>query len=213
MVSREYQLLLEESSSLGILFFRIDLRYHKVEWVSPGVKDLLGYDHTILKGWKLERFRSYVHPQDVAVMHNYLGFILRRDKDQFQGIIRIRHSNGNYIQFLGISISEGYCAEKDHEIAAGALICLERFPEGLGLLVSTHESERIEDRKAIIDSLTRRELEVLCFFAKGYSCREVAEKLSISFHTVDTYRKILLRKMKMKNVAELAAFAGACALV
>ena len=51
--------------------------------------------------------------------------------------------------------------------------------------------------------LTEREKEVLEALAEGMTSHEIAEKLFISFHTVKTHRKHLLRKFDVKNVTSL----------
>jgi len=51
--------------------------------------------------------------------------------------------------------------------------------------------------------LTARESEVLQALAMGMNTKQVAEKLFISNHTVETHRKNLLTKTESKNIAEL----------
>lgn len=53
--------------------------------------------------------------------------------------------------------------------------------------------------------LTGREREVLDLIAHGWSTKEIALKLSISFHTVESHRKNLLTKFNARNSAELLA--------
>lgn len=59
----------------------------------------------------------------------------------------------------------------------------------------------------IIDGLTPRELEVLALVAGGKSNREVAQELSISGKTVDAHKGSVLRKLGLKNVADLVKYA------
>jgi PAS domain S-box-containing protein len=54
-----------------------------------------------------------------------------------------------------------------------------------------------------IRTLTEREKEVLKLISKGYSTKEMADALKISFNTIETHRKHLLDKFKVKNTAEL----------
>jgi DNA-binding NarL/FixJ family response regulator len=51
--------------------------------------------------------------------------------------------------------------------------------------------------------ITRREKEVLILIADGLTNIEIAQKLFISSSTVDTHRKNLLLKFKVKNTASL----------
>lgn len=58
-----------------------------------------------------------------------------------------------------------------------------------------------------LDSLSMRELQVLRRLALGHTNREVAEAYHISIKTVDTYRSRLLKKLSLRNNAELSRFA------
>ena len=55
--------------------------------------------------------------------------------------------------------------------------------------------------------LTEREKEVLKLIALEYTTPEIAEKLFISTNTVETHRKNLMSKLKVKNIAGLVKFA------
>jgi len=59
----------------------------------------------------------------------------------------------------------------------------------------------------LISSLTKREVEVLKLVAQQYSTREIADLLHISESTVETHRKNLMKKVKVKNSVGLAIFA------
>lgn len=59
----------------------------------------------------------------------------------------------------------------------------------------------------LMTSLTKREKEILKFVAQQYSTREIAEELHISESTVETHRKNLMKKLKVKNSVGLAIFA------
>jgi DNA-binding NarL/FixJ family response regulator len=57
------------------------------------------------------------------------------------------------------------------------------------------------------EQLTRREQEVLVLIANEYSNAEIAERLFISLRTVDTHRRNLILKLKVKNTAGLVRYA------
>jgi DNA-binding NarL/FixJ family response regulator len=59
----------------------------------------------------------------------------------------------------------------------------------------------------LLEALSRREREVLRLVAEGKTSREIAERLTISSKTVDTYRSRLMRKIKVKNAAGVIKFA------
>ncbi len=61
--------------------------------------------------------------------------------------------------------------------------------------------------KSPLDSLSTRELQVLRQLALGQTNREIAAAYDISVKTVDTYRFRLLKKLNLRNNAELSRFA------
>ncbi|MEL6192188.1 MAG: response regulator transcription factor [Bacteroidota bacterium] len=57
----------------------------------------------------------------------------------------------------------------------------------------------------MVPTLSQREAEVLSLIAREFSTREIAEKLFLSLHTIETYRKNLLRKLDARNSVGLVA--------
>ncbi len=61
--------------------------------------------------------------------------------------------------------------------------------------------------QSALDMLSMRELQVLRRLAMGQTNREIADAYHISVKTVDTYRLRLLKKLNLRNNAELSRFA------
>lgn len=59
------------------------------------------------------------------------------------------------------------------------------------------------------DIFSQREKEVLDLLGKGFSSRDIAKQLFITEKTVETHRRNMAEKAKVKNTAELVAFAAA----
>jgi DNA-binding CsgD family transcriptional regulator len=55
--------------------------------------------------------------------------------------------------------------------------------------------------------LTRRERQVAAALATGATCAEIAAVLAISAKTIDTHRGHVLKKLGLRNVAELTLYA------
>ena len=55
--------------------------------------------------------------------------------------------------------------------------------------------------------LSERETDVLILVAQGLSSKEIADRLHISIHTVNSHRKNITRKTNIKSVAGLAMYA------
>ncbi len=64
-----------------------------------------------------------------------------------------------------------------------------------------------DDNAEIISELSEREKEVIKLITQEYTAQEIAKKLFISQHTVNTHRKNLLSKLDVKNVAGLVKYA------
>jgi DNA-binding CsgD family transcriptional regulator len=54
--------------------------------------------------------------------------------------------------------------------------------------------------------LTAREREILNLITKGYSNRQISERLFISLHTMTTHRKNILKKLDCRNVPDLIKY-------
>lgn len=60
---------------------------------------------------------------------------------------------------------------------------------------------------AVIASLTDREKEVLTLIAQEHTTNEIAEQLFLSKHTIEGYRKSLISKLDVRNLAGLTKYA------
>ena len=76
------------------------------------------------------------------------------------------------------------------------------FSDEVRAVISQPQSEDL-DR---IPSLSRREKDITLLLSKGKSTQEIADELFLSFLTVQTHRRNILQKYKVKNVAELITF-------
>lgn len=62
-------------------------------------------------------------------------------------------------------------------------------------------------------SLTTRQKEILRLVAQGYTNREIGERLDISVRTVEVHRFNLMRRLRVRNVAQLLRQALALHLI
>lgn len=76
-----------------------------------------------------------------------------------------------------------------------------------GLVKQKKENEAYRDEFIVKMQLTTREVEIIRLVAQGKSAKEIADQLFLSLHTVDTHRRNILSKLKMKNIADLVRFA------
>ena len=88
------------------------------------------------------------------------------------------------------------------KVHGGARFLTEEAAEYLALHVAKGQTG-----KSPLDLLSARELQVLRRLALGHTNREIAQAYNISIKTVDTYRLRLLKKLELRNNAELSRFA------
>ena len=62
-------------------------------------------------------------------------------------------------------------------------------------------------------TLTVRQKEILRLVAQGYTNREIGERLDISVRTVEVHRFNLMRRLRVRNVAQLLRQALALRLI
>lgn len=94
-------------------------------------------------------------------------------------------SNGEFLRCvkLGLNGKEALC-DKAKDLYAGAVTSMEDLPH-----------------------LTRREKEILIMISNGHTSNQIAERLFLSPVTVETHRRNLLTKFKVKNMVELVQLA------
>lgn len=73
--------------------------------------------------------------------------------------------------------------------------------------VKSNTDQEEEREAALLRQLTDRELEILKLIAQQYTSDEIGKKLYIAKSTVDTHRKNLISKLKVKNAVGLGLVA------
>jgi DNA-binding NarL/FixJ family response regulator len=96
------------------------------------------------------------------------------------------------------NVSQKELTEAIHLAAAGEVYM------AFDVAKTLHAAQISSPAKIVIG---RREKEVLLLISDGLTNGEIAEKLSLSVNTIDTYRKSLLLKLNAKNSVELVKLA------
>jgi DNA-binding NarL/FixJ family response regulator len=80
-------------------------------------------------------------------------------------------------------------------------------PKITGSVLEDYLGRMHGETKAAHPSLTPREREVLQLIAEGKNAKEIAFHLDISVSTVETFRHLIMKKLKLNTVAELTRYA------
>jgi DNA-binding CsgD family transcriptional regulator len=129
---------------------------------------------------------------------------------------------------LGKQLSTEHRARLDRAMQdAKALLGEQAFEKGwqfgrsssLDEVIAAAEQIEVPDRPSALPAiavewgLTRRELDVLCFVAKGWTDREIADTLYISYRTVNTHVSRLLSKLGVQSRRQAVTRARECSLL
>jgi DNA-binding NarL/FixJ family response regulator len=124
------------------------------------------------------------------------------------------HGDETYVLRCLRAGARGYILKEsaEHELIAAirAVVAGKSYfsPKVTRLLQQDHVAQLkrsgAEDR---LELLTAREREVLQLIAEGNSNKEIAARLFLSVHTVETHRKNILEKLHLHGPADLILFA------
>lgn len=78
-----------------------------------------------------------------------------------------------------------------------------------GNIFSLLQNNAEEELVSVCDgiSLSSREIEIIKLIAEGLTNKEIADKLFLSAHTINTHRKNLMQKLGIKNTAGIVIYA------
>ena len=130
-------------------------------------------------------------------------------------LILTMHENKQYI-FSALSAGiEGYLLKmsnlKKVITAINALAKGETYFDASVTEILASKKLDLEDTKNLdvcdYYGITEREKEIINLIIGGYTTQEISEKLRISVHTASNHRTRILKKLDLKNTAELIIFA------
>lgn len=104
------------------------------------------------------------------------------------------------------------CEKKEFISALEATIKKERFLCGRvidAILDKKFKSNipaiKLNSKRGI--KLSQREIEIIFYISNGFTNNQIAAKLELSIHTINTHRKNILKKLKLKKSSELIIYA------
>jgi len=116
-------------------------------------------------------------------------------------------------RFAVRSLKAGASGYITKESAGEELVSAIRKVVGGGKYISMFLAEKLafgldaDSGRPPHEALSDREFQVMTMISAGKKMTEIAEELSLSIRTVNTYRARILEKMQMKNNAELIHYA------
>lgn len=135
--------------------------------------------------------------------------ILRKDRSAKILLLTMFDSSPIAMNFLQIG-GKGFITKDAH--VDQILAAIRAVEKGDHYFHSRYEDEIIEwmqtgmKKRAPVISLSPRELEVCLKLSKGFTAQAIADELTISVRTVETYRRHVMEKTNVKNTAEMIEY-------
>jgi len=182
-----------------------------------GVEEMLGYTpNEFIFDFILNNY----HPDDIHIVQRVLSAALQYNIDNainkkdtlFKLCYRIRKKNGDYVKVLRTSTA--YEINENGNMVSNVSTLTDISFLNIGNRVEwDFDSVGLDKKKfrkyitkSFAEYFSERHLEIIRLIAKGHSSSVIGKILSISKHTVDTHRRVLLQKTNSQNTIELLNF-------
>ena len=149
----------------------------------------------------LEERLPAIHPDLLIVNPTLLS---ATPKQQLANIARLRPSMpivALVYQYVEQSLLDNFRYVLDIRLSGSAIFSL------INTAVESSKGETDTTDTPDNYELSSRETDVLVLVAKGLSSKEIADRLNISVHTVNSHRKNITHKTGIRSVAGLAVYA------
>ncbi|TRZ75343.1 MAG: DNA-binding response regulator [Bacteroidetes bacterium] len=184
-----------------------DYTQSRLVWMNESCTDQTGYsvEEAYAMGYKF--FQEVQPPESEAVGVQSADFHRLKLGDCFHGVMRqldkhkkvawyhgnclvLHEKKGNPWQLLNVTVSI-----QDEVHTQKQLLEIQK------------ENMRLKSQ-LLITMLSKREKEIVCMIARGKSDREISLELNVSFETIRTHRKNILKKLGKNKTAEVAVWAS-----
>jgi two-component system, NarL family, response regulator NreC len=129
---------------------------------------------------------------------------LKNAASTIKPIVISMHNDGNYIAKCAKMGAYGYLLKNTDE--AELILAIRSVTNGKKYFSAEISEKMINfmSTQSISENvLSNKETEVLGLIAKGLTTKEIAAKLFVSSRTIETHRANILKKLEVKNTAEL----------
>ncbi|PSL48977.1 RNA polymerase sigma factor (sigma-70 family) [Chitinophaga niastensis] len=189
------------------MLYSYDNNSKSVTWCNERLAETVGFTTEEMSGMGMEFFQHIMHPDDFKLAAVAQQSFLN-NKTQFGGIARIRKKGEtDYRWLMGLEVP--FTHDKNGqvvEIICAFLDLTNAIDTNLQLSEALGEILRRQNEN-LLNKLTAREKDVLGMAVQGLNNKEIANSLNLSRYTVETHRKNIRLKLKVRNTTELVAIA------
>lgn len=166
---------------------------HDVENFRPiclnnALKDFYDLDRNWFLGENYLYYLELIHPSDLKSLFKFFEFFRKDSNESIELHFNLQHNKKNWQKVNTIT-------EIVYRTNGGK-------PKYAITIAENNKSSLISvfDK---IEKLTPREKEIIDFISMGYTQKEVAKKMNISYNTVHSHIKNIYTKLKINKVSEL----------
>ena len=138
-----------------------------------------------------------------------LNKIIKEQNRSIKTLVVSMHSDAEMIDKLIENNVDGYVpknAEKEELLKAIRTI-LKGEKYFSKEIKDIYLENKLSNKREEEIKLTKREIDVITLIAQEYTTQEIADELFLSKHTVESYRKNLMTKLNVRNIAGLTKYA------
>ncbi len=159
------------------------LSHRRIMQLNPAFEQLFGYSHAELIGQSIAQLFPSIEDYE-KVGADALNGLLQQDSVFYSDQRFMQHKNGE----LFWTHTHGQTLT----------------PEAPFQLIVWH-FERQDRSLGMKQQLTQRESEISQWIVNGFTCKEIAKKLDLSHRTVEVHKANAMKKLGVRNKAELSA--------
>jgi DNA-binding CsgD family transcriptional regulator len=202
-------------------------------FLSHNFTRVFGYQRKLFIQGDLQFLIKHIHPDDLPAFISFaetstlnaMPWKEGKEKAVHEFCCRIKHGNGKWMWIaqkvivlsvtperhidIALLLFDDCTAAKQAELAQHlSLIEKSRKKSKLLELLAPVSKAQTKKEKLSVSledhaSLTVREKEIMQLVSQGLSSKEIAAKLFISRHTVESHRKHILRKLSVRNAPQM----------
>jgi DNA-binding CsgD family transcriptional regulator len=191
-------------TGLNALTLIIDFEENAIVWSNKLFKQMPVIARKAMMDYIPLVFRNVYSDQPIFKIENNVKILgtQKSDDDSYTTLVKIKSSKNKWNWVL----SKSYVKEqKNGKPCKIALISIPvQLTSDIKLLADNKTGKTSQKEPSV---LTKKEHIVLIELVDGLTSKEIAEKYYISIHTVQTHRKRILKKLAVKNTAELIRYA------
>ena len=194
-------------SGLDAIVLVMDINQLCVRWANDNFADYLGYDAPDGRPVEEQRFLSLYHPEDRNYLFHLREYLSQNPHGVYTSFYRFRHADGHFLWLF--TSNRVFRVDPEEEVFEVLAISVDfTSPLSYQKNIKQFFQDKLQGVNfKDVQKITPREQQVLQLFANGYNTKEIAERLKISFHTVNNHRKNMLKKLQLKNLSSLVNFA------